>query len=113
MSAAGRPQGARVRRSPRRTCIACGRKADKSSLTRLVASGKGIQVDPSGKMHGRGAYLCLGSDCDPTPLRARRLSYALRTTISEKEAARLISELSGRAPGEGHSHETNDKQDRT
>ena len=70
-------------------------------------------MDPSGKMHGRGAYLCLGSDCDPTPLRARRLSYALRTTISEKEAARLITELSGRAPSEGHSRETDDQQDRT
>ena len=57
-------------------------------------------MDPGGKMHGRGAYLCLGSDCDPTPLRARRLSYALRTTISEKEAGRLVSELLGQARSE-------------
>lgn len=102
-----------MRRSPQRTCIACGRKADKSSLTRLVASGDGIQVDPSGKMHGRGAYLCLGADCDPTPLRARRLSYALRTTISEKEAGRLISELSGQVRSESPSPERDDQQDRT
>ena len=50
-------------------------------------------MDRTGRMRGRGAYLCGALDCAGAPVRARRLSYALRTAVSEAEAGRLATEL--------------------
>ena len=44
---------------PTRTCIACGKAAEKSSLVRVVRSPEGtVSLDPQGKAAGRGAYVC-------------------------------------------------------
>lgn len=111
VTVAGQSRDGSLRRRPQRTCIACGAKTDKSSLTRLVSSGSGIRVDPTGKMNGRGAYLCLGPDCDPASLRARKLSYALRTTVTEEETEILLAGLLGSADGESQQSEANDQHD--
>ena len=80
--------------------MACGTKTDKSSLTRIVATAEGVRVDRTGRMRGRGGYLCLRPECGGAPVGARRLSYALRTAVSEAEAGRLVAELrEGTGPG--------------
>lgn len=49
---------------PMRRCIGCMESKPKKELVRIVASTDGeLRLDPSGKANGRGAYLCLNTDC--------------------------------------------------
>lgn len=92
---------AHPRRLPERTCILCGRKAGKAAFVRLSTTPAGVRLGPAGDAQGRGAYLCRRPECDETLLRARKLSYALRTQVSETEVRRLIAELSEKAVPRG------------
>ena len=52
------------KKNPVRTCIGCYEAKDKKELLRLVKQPEGmIAVDVSGRMNGRGAYLCRNNDC--------------------------------------------------
>jgi len=76
---------------PQRTCVACGEVRPKRELVRLVrVAGGGVEVDPSGKKAGRGAYLCPALDCWQTGLKKGRLEHVLRTTLTEDNRERLI-----------------------
>jgi predicted RNA-binding protein YlxR (DUF448 family) len=83
--------GARVKRQPQRTCIACRRVLTKRTLRRIVHTpADEVVVDPSGKLAGRGAYLCAYQDCWQKALKARLIGPALKATLSEADAARLL-----------------------
>jgi predicted RNA-binding protein YlxR (DUF448 family) len=75
---------------PVRTCVACRQTGDKRTLVRLVRTpAAGIQVDVTGKLAGRGAYLCRDRSCWDQALRSQSLSRALKTTISTEELKAL------------------------
>ena len=79
------------RRPPQRTCIACRQTNDKRTLIRLVRSPTGgVEVDLSGKMPGRGAYLCHSRSCWQTALKKNRLEHALGTELEAKNRQLLI-----------------------
>lgn len=76
---------------PQRTCVACRKKTDKRQLTRIVQTLEdGLMIDPSGKLNGRGAYLCNDPKCWEMAINTPLLDKALRTTISsiDKETLR-------------------------
>jgi len=80
-----------VKHIPQRTCVACGEVRPKRELVRLVlVSGGGVEVDPSGKKAGRGAYLCPAPACWQNGLKKGRLEYVLRTILTEANRDRLI-----------------------
>ena len=71
--------GHRQRHVPQRTCIACRRTDAKRGLLRLVRSAEGrVELDPTGKRNGRGAYLCHDPNCWEQALRRKGLERALR-----------------------------------
>ncbi|MBI5670429.1 MAG: YlxR family protein [Chloroflexi bacterium] len=74
---------------PLRTCVVCRDKESKRTLTRVVRTEQGVQVDPSGKMNGRGAYLCDRPACWERALSGEVLSRALRTTLTAEDRERL------------------------
>jgi len=44
---------------PQRQCMGCQERKDKKALIRVVRTPEGqVQLDFSGKLNGRGAYLC-------------------------------------------------------
>lgn len=50
---------------PLRMCIACREMKEKSQLLKIVKTKEGtITVDPSGKLAGRGAYICNNLECN-------------------------------------------------
>jgi len=56
---------------------------EKRRLTRVVRTPEGkVEVDPGGKMSGRGAYLCSDYRCWETAIGTRRLARALKCNIS-------------------------------
>ena len=59
-------------------------------MVRLVRTpAAGVQVDSTGKLAGRGAYLCRNKTCWEQGLRSQRLGQALKTTLSAEEIAAL------------------------
>lgn len=52
-----------MKKLPLRTCVGCGLIRPKRELVRMVVTDDGmLQIDPTGKAKGRGAYLCRISD---------------------------------------------------
>lgn len=48
---------------PQRMCVSCRNMFPKNQLVRLVATESGVKVDGTGKMSGRGVYLCKNRQC--------------------------------------------------
>lgn len=78
----------RGRHIPQRTCVACRKVEAKGTLVRLVRTLEGVQVDPKGKMPGRGAYLHANPQCWARGL-GGSLQKALATELEAEEKARL------------------------
>lgn len=51
------------RKIPERMCISCRQMKPKNQLLRLVLTENGAQVDLTGKVNGRGVYLCKCQEC--------------------------------------------------
>jgi len=88
----------RPKHVPLRTCIVCRQTRDKRELVRVVRTAPKktdlvpvatVQVDPTGKLAGRGAYLCRARACWDQALAGHKLSAALKTTITAEELAAL------------------------
>lgn len=80
----------RPRRFPQRMCVACRTRGDKKSLLRVVRTPEGqIEVDPTGRSPGRGAYLCPNRACWEQALKKRSLNRALRSVLTAEEVTRL------------------------
>ncbi len=76
---------------PLRSCVVCRGKFPKRELTRVVRTPMGaVEVDPSGKKSGRGAYLCSTITCWEQALSRKRLDYSLRGRISESDRKQLL-----------------------
>ncbi len=73
---------------PQRTCVGCRTVLSKRSLVRLVRRPEGVQVDPTGKLAGRGAYLHNRRSCWEKGLKGL-LAHALKTTLTTEDTQRL------------------------
>jgi predicted RNA-binding protein YlxR (DUF448 family) len=77
------------RHVPIRTCTGCREEHPKRELIRVVRTPAGaVVVDPSGKLPGRGAYVCRRPDCWSTALRGS-LAHVLKTTLTAVDRAEL------------------------
>ena len=82
----------RPRHVPERSCFSCGRRAGKRELVRLVRTvGGSVEVDPIGKVSGRGAYLCLDPECWNEGLKKTRLDRVLKCSVSPETRERLLA----------------------
>ena len=67
------------RHIPQRTCIACRQEAGKRALIRIVRTPAGqVEVDPSGRANGRGAYLHPLRQCWEKALKGSTIKNALK-----------------------------------
>ena len=78
----------RVKHVPQRTCVGCREVLPKRTMIRIVRTTDGVQVDPTGKLAGRGAYLHDRRECWERGLKGS-LGHALKTTLTSDERARL------------------------
>ncbi len=63
---------------PMRTCAACRQVRPKRSMTRIVRSPDGaVAVDPTGRIAGRGTYVCDAEACREP----RRLAEAVNRAL--------------------------------
>jgi len=87
MKVSGKPVK-RHKHIPQRTCVGCRETLPKRSLVRLVRRPEGVQVDPTGKLAGRGAYLHDRRSCWEKGLKGT-LAHALKVTLSPTDLAAL------------------------
>ncbi|MCL2825844.1 MAG: YlxR family protein [Eggerthellaceae bacterium] len=79
---------------PQRSCVACGRKADKAGLFRLFCDFEGrVALDVSGKEPGRGAYVC-DAACLERAYRTKRIERALRSPVPREDYEPILLSLS-------------------
>jgi hypothetical protein len=81
---------AKVKHVPLRTCVACRTTGAKRGLVRIVRTPQGsIEVDPTGKAAGRGAYLCRRRQCWQEALKREALARALRVKLWDADRGKL------------------------
>ena len=77
-----------------RTCVVCRTKKDKSELIRIVKNkDESVHVDKTGKMNGRGCYVCSSSECLEKMYKVRALNRAFKTNFCEEMYERIRNEL--------------------
>jgi predicted RNA-binding protein YlxR (DUF448 family) len=80
----------RPRHVPERTCIACRQARPKRELIRIVRTPQGhVELDPTGKKSGRGAYLCAKRSCWEPALRSGRLEREFALAVPPEDRAAL------------------------
>ncbi|HNB52454.1 MAG TPA: YlxR family protein [Anaerolineales bacterium] len=77
---------------PQRTCVGCRIVLAKRALIRLVRTPEGVQVDPTGKQPGRGAYLHNQRSCWELGIKSG-LERALKITLTPEDKERLIQHM--------------------
>ncbi len=73
------------KKTPMRKCIGCNEMKDKKQLIRIVRNSEGeISVDLTGKLNGRGAYICKSIKCFDAAAKAKRIEKAFKTKIPDE-----------------------------
>ena len=79
---------------PMRQCMGCRERRAKKEMIRVVRCTDGaVQLDFSGKLNGRGAYICPSSDCLKRAIKSKALDRSLEVTIPQEVYDRLTKEM--------------------
>ncbi len=85
---------------PQRQCMGCRERKEKRQLIRVVRTPEGqVQLDFSGKLSGRGAYLCPQPECLKKAQRSKALERSLEVPIPQEVYDRLEKEMEGQNHG--------------
>ena len=69
----------------KRMCIACNTKKEKKDLLRIVIDkGKNISIDETGKLSGRGIYICRSIDCLNKVKENKKMEQVLGINLDKK-----------------------------
>jgi uncharacterized protein len=83
-------KGPRPRKVPQRMCVACREHDAKRTYVRVVRTPEmTVEVDPTGKRNGRGAYLCRRRACWQRAIDGSLIDRALRVEVSADIRAAL------------------------
>jgi len=93
----------RTKHIPRRTCVGCREVLPKRSLIRIVKGPDGVKVDPTGKAHGRGAYLHEKRSCWNQGIKGA-LDHALGTKLTDQEKEDLCAYMTNLIPEDSTVH---------
>lgn len=75
---------------PQRTCVGCREVLDKRSLIRIVRRPDGIEIDPTSKLAGRGAYLHNQRSCWKRGLEGA-IARALKVELTDTDKETLLA----------------------
>ena len=82
------------KKMPERKCVGCGEKKLKKELIRVLRTPEGnIVIDRTGKMSGRGAYICPDVNCFKKAVKHRRIENSLDVKIPDEVYSALEKEL--------------------
>ena len=79
---------------PQRQCMGCRERKAKKELIRVVRGTDGVvSLDFSGKLNGRGAYICPDPACLAKAQKAKSLERSLEVPIPQEVYDRLAKEM--------------------
>ena len=79
---------------PQRQCMGCRERKDKKAMLRVVRKTDGTAVlDFSGKLNGRGAYVCPDPECLRKAQRSKALERCLEVTIPQEVYDLMVREM--------------------
>ena len=85
---------------PQRQCMGCRERKEKRQMLRVVRCTDGeVRLDFSGKLNGRGAYVCPQKECLVKARKSRALERCLETPIPEEVYLRLEKEMGATSNG--------------
>ena len=83
-----------TKKVPMRMCTGCREMKPKKELIRVVKTTQDeIKLDLTGKLNGRGAYICKNTDCLAKAQKSNALSRAFETNVSSEVYIQLEKEL--------------------
>lgn len=78
-----------------RMCLGCQEMKPKKELVRIVRTPEGtVELDPTGKRNGRGAYLCSDLICFQTAIKEKRFRKAFGVDVDPEIFAHLKEKIS-------------------
>lgn len=85
-----------TKKIPMRMCTGCREMKPKRELIRIVrVSESDIRLDSTGKLNGRGAYICKCKECFDKAKKSNALSRAFETAVPAQVYESLERELEG------------------
>ena len=85
---------------PQRQCMGCRERKPKRDMIRVVRGTDGVVLlDFSGKVNGRGAYVCPDMQCLQKCRKSRSLERCLEVAISQEVYDRLEKEMEAQVRG--------------
>ena len=79
---------------PMRQCVGCGEMKSKKEMMRILKTAEGdIVLDVTGKMNGRGAYLCKTEECLKKARKNRGVERSFKMSISAEVYDNLEKEF--------------------
>ena len=81
---------------PMRQCMGCRERKAKKEMIRVVRTPEGaVCLDFSGKLGGRGAYVCPDPQCLHKAMKSKALDRQLEVTVPQEVYDRLAKEMEG------------------
>lgn len=86
----------KTKKIPMRMCSGCRESKPKAELIRIVRTPEGkILIDRTGKVSGRGAYVCKNEECFKKSVKSKALSRALDVQVEDEVLLQLEEEIHG------------------
>ncbi len=75
-----------MKKTPKRMCVVCRQMFDKTDLIRVVKTPTGeILIDKSGRLNGRGAYICKNEECINNAKKRKSFERAFEINAIDEE----------------------------
>ena len=85
-----------MKKLPQRTCMGCNVKKDKKELIRIVKNSNGeINIDHTGKMEGRGTYICKNEECLNKVIKNKRINKVFEKEITNEFYEKIRTYING------------------
>lgn len=83
-----------VKKIPMRMCCGCGEMKPKKELIRVVRTSENeVKLDFTGRLNGRGAYICPDKSCLVKARKSKRIERAFECRISDELYEAFENEL--------------------
>ena len=85
---------AKGKKIPMRKCVGCQEMKEKIRLLRIVRTEDGhVRTDVTGRVNGRGAYLCFDRSCLEKAMRSRALQRSLGIALSPEDLREIEQDV--------------------
>lgn len=83
-----------AKKAPLRMCTGCGEMKTKKEMIRVLKTPEDeIVIDATGKMNGRGAYICCSISCLHKAIKTKGLERSLKISIPKELVETLEKEM--------------------